>query len=692
MPAGGQARAASAARAPPSVAPLASRRAPASRCLALVECARPQVSCLQVFKHQGDPWRGSHTTPAHGSERLVTAAAATCAALAGAARVRQWCSARATVLKNMLLHWVRQWCGQRDLPIARNRTRRPSASAAARRAPLAARPGARAPAHPPAFACAASLASTPHRRRAQVGGAAPASAPRNRPGRWRPPQCPGQQQPCPAQRAGADGSRRPGAAARGDGAAAAAAAVAAVVAAVQRRPCCRRSRQQAATSCCAAWRPTTARPWRASWSRRSGRRTAGAWGGATSTRRPWSQTRWRCCAAWPTSLPCPGAATRRRAALQGGQGGQGGAAAGCDCTHEQSWQGARAGCACTLTADGASGSLVPPPAQAERCRIAVGREEQLAGAADDPGQLDGVMAVQCKGNFMFDPATHRDFLGACLGTGIERSKARCVVLLCAGAAAPLAPAPAAACRPLPPSHLPALWHWWPPIASAGWRHHSDRGAGRPNPVRPDAGGAPRDGPDAGGVRAVASLARAQHAGHTRSPRCALEAAPPAHALPASPQVRTVPVQTRAVALSELQVRAPRVEELSSCESSLRLDAVASAGFRLSRGKMSDLIKSGRHLGEGCAVRQQWPPRLRARGTSGCRQPPNATASNRARAPPPLAPGDVRVNWRSGAKPSADVKAGARVRQGCWVAAGGMMRSGCPCRSLNHPSPPRPFPL
>lgn len=53
-----------------------------------------------------------------------------------------------------------------------------------------------------------------------------------------------------------------------------------------------------------------------------------------------------------------------------------------------------------------------------------------------------------------------------------------------------------------------------------------------------------------------------------------------------------------------QVRAPRVEELSSVEASLRLDAVASAGFRMSRSKMMDLIKSGalpvggRHLGAG----------------------------------------------------------------------------------------------
>ena len=41
-----------------------------------------------------------------------------------------------------------------------------------------------------------------------------------------------------------------------------------------------------------------------------------------------------------------------------------------------------------------------------------------------------------------------------------------------------------------------------------------------------------------------------------------------------------------------QVRAPRVEEISSVEASLRLDAVASAGFRVSRSKMMDMIKAG----------------------------------------------------------------------------------------------------
>lgn len=37
-------------------------------------------------------------------------------------------------------------------------------------------------------------------------------------------------------------------------------------------------------------------------------------------------------------------------------------------------------------------------------------------------QMDAVSAVHVKGNFLFDSANHRDFLGATMGCGIERSK------------------------------------------------------------------------------------------------------------------------------------------------------------------------------------------------------------------------------------------------------------------------------
>ena len=44
-------------------------------------------------------------------------------------------------------------------------------------------------------------------------------------------------------------------------------------------------------------------------------------------------------------------------------------------------------------------------------------------------QAGGVAAVRVQGNFMFDPATHRDFLGAILGTGIERSKVGDIIIM-----------------------------------------------------------------------------------------------------------------------------------------------------------------------------------------------------------------------------------------------------------------------
>lgn len=145
---------------------------------------------------------------------------------------------------------------------------------------------------------------------------------------------------------------------------------------------------------------------------------------------------------------------------------------------------------------------------AERCRILIGREE-LMYDAKNPVALDLVQAVQVTGNFMFDAATHRDFLGACLGTGIDRRTIGDIVIQGEQGAYIL-------CAPEMVSYLEL------------------------------------------------SLT----------------------------QVRSVPVKTKAVALTDLKVPAPKVEECTSVEASMRLDAVASAGFRMSRNKMSDLVKSG----------------------------------------------------------------------------------------------------
>ena len=52
----------------------------------------------------------------------------------------------------------------------------------------------------------------------------------------------------------------------------------------------------------------------------------------------------------------------------------------------------------------------------------LGNEEAVAAVSGDLAQAGAVAALSVRGNFMFDPATHRDFLGALLGTGIERQK------------------------------------------------------------------------------------------------------------------------------------------------------------------------------------------------------------------------------------------------------------------------------
>jgi RNA-binding protein YlmH len=41
---------------------------------------------------------------------------------------------------------------------------------------------------------------------------------------------------------------------------------------------------------------------------------------------------------------------------------------------------------------------------------------------------DGVIALDIGGQFMFDAADHRDFLGSVLGTGLERSKVSFYIL------------------------------------------------------------------------------------------------------------------------------------------------------------------------------------------------------------------------------------------------------------------------
>ncbi|WP_009633473.1 photosystem II S4 domain protein [Synechocystis sp. PCC 7509] len=142
--------------------------------------------------------------------------------------------------------------------------------------------------------------------------------------------------------------------------------------------------------------------------------------------------------------------------------------------------------------------------QAERQRLAVARSEMPL----ERHQVE-LVALEIAGNFLFDTATHRDFLGAMLGTGIVREKTGDVIVL------------------------------------------GERGA-----------------------QAIVTPEIAEFL------EMSLQ------------QVRSVPVKTQRIDLSELKIREPKKKESTTVEASLRLDAIASAGFGMSRSKMSDLIDGG----------------------------------------------------------------------------------------------------
>ena len=142
--------------------------------------------------------------------------------------------------------------------------------------------------------------------------------------------------------------------------------------------------------------------------------------------------------------------------------------------------------------------------QAERQRLAIARTDLPLDEIEIP-----LVLLDIAGNFLFDTATHRDFLGAILGTGIVREKVGDIIVL------------------------------------------GERGAQ---------------------AIVVPELVEFLEMNLT--------------------QVRSVPVRTRPIDWSELRVRQPKKKELTTVEASLRLDAVASAGFGMSRSKMVDLIGTG----------------------------------------------------------------------------------------------------
>ncbi len=150
--------------------------------------------------------------------------------------------------------------------------------------------------------------------------------------------------------------------------------------------------------------------------------------------------------------------------------------------------------------------------QAERQRMVIARAEIPLDGTEVP-----LSALSIAGNFLFDTATHRDFLGSLLGTGLVRAKVGDIIVL------------------------------------------GERGAQ---------------------AIVVPELVEFLTTSLT--------------------QVRSVPVKTQPIEISELRVREPRRKELTTVEASMRLDAIASAGFGMSRNKMADMITSG-------DVRVNWKP-------------------------------------------------------------------------------------
>ena len=153
---------------------------------------------------------------------------------------------------------------------------------------------------------------------------------------------------------------------------------------------------------------------------------------------------------------------------------------------------------------------------AERRIVVCGREESLIGVDESSTDEEcGIVAMHVKGNFMFDKASHPDFLGAILGTGIER------------------------------------WNIGDILVG---------------------------GEDGATVICLESIAE--------------------HLSSALVQVRTVPVTTRRVPWDEIRIPELRTKDVKSVEASLRVDAIASAGFGCSRSKASDAVKDG-------AVKVNW---------------------------------------------------------------------------------------
>ena len=142
--------------------------------------------------------------------------------------------------------------------------------------------------------------------------------------------------------------------------------------------------------------------------------------------------------------------------------------------------------------------------QAERVRMGLSRPD----LGLDQSQIE-LAALNVAGNFLFDTATYRDFLGSILGTGISRDKVGDILVL------------------------------------------GERGAQ---------------------VLVVPEMVEFLETSLT--------------------QVRSVAVKTQQMDLGELKIRPPKKKEMTTVEASMRLDAIASAGFGMSRSKMAGMISGG----------------------------------------------------------------------------------------------------
>jgi photosystem II S4 domain protein len=147
---------------------------------------------------------------------------------------------------------------------------------------------------------------------------------------------------------------------------------------------------------------------------------------------------------------------------------------------------------------------------AERKVLVLARAEVLECAVQtDELARNDLACLYIKGNFLFDVASHRDFLGAILGSGISRQKVGDIITL------------------------------------------GDRGC-----------------------QVVASADVVDFLQATLT------------------AVRSVPVQVERIGWEQLDARPPSIKEMSIVEASMRLDAVASAGFSVSRSKLNGMVKSG----------------------------------------------------------------------------------------------------